>query len=104
MKALETQPPTRNLEPATADSLLRRWRRRRAGKIAHLPQSVRDRINLMLRDGLTYAAIIASLGEAGKGLNKDNLSRWRKADHQDWLWEQHWLEATQNRPEFATQT
>src|SRR6266478_7720368 len=104
MTPLQTQPPIREPQPATADSILRFWRRRRAGKIAHLPQAVRDKINVMLSDGLTYAEIIAKLGEAGRGLNKDNLSRWRKAQHQDWLWEQHWLEATDNRPEFAAQT
>ena len=79
-------------------------RRRRAGKIARLPQPVRDSINLMLRDGLPYATIIARLGEDGKGLNKDNLSRWRKADHQDWLAEQTWLAALGNRPEPPQQT
>ncbi|HEY5913282.1 MAG TPA: hypothetical protein VJA21_22045 [Verrucomicrobiae bacterium] len=52
---------------------------------------MREQINRLILDGLTYKAIIATLGEAGKGLNKDNLSRWRKADHQDWLSEQRWL-------------
>jgi len=67
--------------------------RRRRGKIARLPESVREQINVMLSDGLPYATIIARLGDHGQGLNKDNLSRWRKADHQDWLAEQHWLAA-----------
>jgi hypothetical protein len=73
--------------------------RRRAGKIAQLPQSARDQINLMLRDGVPYADIVARLGDLGRGLNKDNLSRWRKADHQDWLAEQTWRQATAARPE-----
>src|SRR5579859_7064702 len=77
--------------------------RRRAGKIANLPQPVRDHINLMLQDGVPYAKIIARLGDAGKGLNKDNLSRWRKADHQDWLDEQLRLQATSNRPESPSE-
>jgi hypothetical protein len=68
--------------------------RRRAGKIARLPAPVREQINLMLQDGLPYADIIAKLGEAGKLINKDNLSRWRKADHQDWLAEQSWFPVT----------
>ena len=53
----------------------------------------------MLQDGLTYADIIAKLGDIGKQLNKDNLSRWRKADHQDWLAEQSQREALRGRPE-----
>jgi hypothetical protein len=78
--------------------------RRRAGKIARLPQHVRDEINIMLLDGLTYDAIIARLGPLGEGLNKDNLSRWRKADYQDWLAEQTWLQATTNRPQPSPET
>jgi len=73
--------------------------RRRAGKIAHLRQPIRDQINLMLQDNVPYADIIAKLGDAGKGLNKDNLSRWRKADYQDWLAEQNWRQANAGRPE-----
>ncbi|HWX20875.1 MAG TPA: hypothetical protein VN578_13330 [Candidatus Binatia bacterium] len=72
--------------------------RRRAGKIARLPAPIREKINLMLLDGVPYATIVARLGDAGKGLNKDNLSRWRKADHQDWLAEQTWCQATAARP------
>ena len=75
--------------------------RRRAGKIAKLPPAVRDQINLLLQDGVPYAQIIARLGDAGNGLNKDNLSRWRKADHQDFLHQQRWLQATRDRPELA---
>jgi hypothetical protein len=78
--------------------------RRRAGKIARLPKPVREQINRMLQDGVPYAGIIASLGEAGKGLNKDNMSRWRKADHQDWLTNQTWHAALGNRPEPPAQT
>jgi hypothetical protein len=73
-------------------------RRRRAGKIAHLPATVREQINLMLLNGLPCAAIIANLGQAGSGLNKDNLSRWRKAQHQDWLADRAWQEALALRP------
>ena len=75
--------------------------RRRAGKIAGLPPAIREQINLMLHDGLPYTTIIARLGDAGKHLNKDNLSRWRKADHQDWLAEQTWRPATANPSDLA---
>jgi hypothetical protein len=73
--------------------------RRRAGIIANLPAPVREQINCMLRDGLPYAGVRARIGDRAKGLNKDNLSRWRKAGHQDWLTQQAWLEATRGRPE-----
>src|SRR5215472_11414176 len=66
--------------------------RRRAGKIAKLPQAVREQINTMLQDGVPYAKIIATLGDAGQGINIHNLSRWRRADYQDWLDEQTWRE------------
>jgi hypothetical protein len=72
--------------------------RRRAGRIAVLPQYARDQVNLMMRDGYSYAAIIASLGDAGSGLNKHNLSRWRKAGHQDWLAERYRVEAAVHHP------
>ncbi|HET7871528.1 MAG TPA: hypothetical protein VFL42_03390 [Terriglobales bacterium] len=73
--------------------------RRRAGKIGNLPPALREQINSMLQDGVPYADIIATLGDNGKHLNKDNLSRWRKADHQDWLLEQIRLKATRALPE-----
>ena len=74
------------LDPLTI--LRRSFKRRRRGKIAHLPEPVREQIHLLLDDGFTYADIIARLGDAGKTLNKDNLSRWRQHEHQDWLEEQ----------------
>jgi hypothetical protein len=80
-------------------AILHSLRPRYPGKISRLPQPLRDQLNLLLRDGLPYAAIIAALGPAGKHLNKNNLSRWRKADHQDWLAQQHYREATAGLPE-----
>jgi hypothetical protein len=77
-------------------------KRRRRGKIAALPDSVREQINLMLCDGLSYDEIISKLGEAGKGLNKDNLSRWRKADYQDWLEDQRWAAVRTKNPQLQT--
>src|SRR5690242_21155836 len=44
------------------------WRpgKARNGKIARLREHLREKINLMLLDGLTYEAIIAKLGDDGK--------------------------------------
>src|SRR5690349_3661200 len=36
--------------------------RRRSSKIAHLPESLRDQINQMLHDGLTYDEITKKIG------------------------------------------
>jgi hypothetical protein len=59
--------------------------RRRRGKVARLPQHLRDQINRMLDDGLPYKTIIEKLGEAGKHLNEDNLTNWRRGGFADYL-------------------
>jgi hypothetical protein len=74
---------------------------RHNGKVARLPQHLRDLINTMLRDGTTYDAIIAKLREHGVSLIPSNLSRWRKGGHQDWLKERLWLEEMGSRLEFV---
>jgi hypothetical protein len=63
------------------------WRpgKARNGKIARLPDKLRESINLLLLDGLTYEAIITRLGDGGKHLNYHNLKRWRQGGYQDWL-------------------
>jgi hypothetical protein len=78
--------------------------RRRRGKIANLPNDVREQLNRMLRDGLPYATIIARLGQDGNGLIPQNLSRWRKGDHQDWLAGQRWIAATAGLTQTAQAT
>jgi hypothetical protein len=78
-----------------------RMSRRRAGKIAHLPEPIQEQINLMLEEGLTYKRIVAALADAVPGLNKDNLSRWRKAGHQDWLRDRLWRQAFHDQPHLA---
>jgi len=90
----DTTGPPKNLLPF-------RLSRRRRGKIAHFPESVRHEINVMLDDGLPYKDIIARLAERGHRLNKDNLSRWRRSDHQDWLREKLWVEASRDYPGLA---
>ncbi len=63
------------------------WRpgKARSGKVARLPEKLRETLNLLLLDGLTYDAIIAKLGEPGKHLTYHNLKRWRQGGYQDWL-------------------
>ena len=78
------------------------WRpgKARNGKIARLPESLRQTINLLLLDGLTYEAIIARLGEQGKHLNYHNLKRWRQGGYQDWLLAREASDRSQLRQQF----
>src|SRR6267142_6677090 len=75
---------------------------RRNGNIARLPKPVRDQINLMLQDGVTYASIIEQLGDDGKGLGLSNLSRWKDGGYQDWLLEQSFIGQIRDRLESAS--
>src|SRR5439155_10540796 len=54
-------------------------------KISHLPPEVRESINRMLRAGIPYHEILQKLGDVGKTLNKNNLSRWKKTGYLIWL-------------------
>src|SRR6266567_9243009 len=66
---LQSYPQVRGLDPTSSS--------RRNGKIARLPKTNRDMINKMLDDGLPYHVIIDELGEAGEGLNTQNLTNWK---------------------------
>src|SRR5882672_9564680 len=48
--------------------------RTRNGKVARLPKPLRDRINLLIRDGLSYRAILKKLGDDAQDLTLNNLS------------------------------
>ncbi len=66
-------------------------------KISHLPPAVRDSINRMLRQRVSYTKILEQLGDHGKNLNKNNLSRWRKTGYLLWLAEQQRREDAQSQ-------
>src|SRR6266480_4610399 len=55
------------------------------GKVARLRKELRDSINEMMCDGLTYGQIIVALGEEGKHLNEQNLSNWKSGGYTRWL-------------------
>ena len=76
---------------------------RRNGKVARLPRETRDMINRMLDDGLSYTAIIEALGDAGKGLNTQNLCNWRKSGYQEWVTHQAQIDETKAATEHAIQ-
>jgi hypothetical protein len=74
---------------------------RRNGKIARLPKATRDMINCMLDDGLPYKVIIDELGEAGEGLNHQNLTNWRQGGYQEWVKDQQRIDRTRAHTENA---
>ena len=76
--------------------------RRRTGKIARLPEKLRDHVNRMLLDGKPYSAIAKKLAERGHDLNADNLSRWHAGGYQDWLQDRTRLEQMRLRLDFAS--
>src|SRR6266849_6538541 len=93
-------PLPRQTKPAARPASPSKPRRRRS-LIASLPKSVRDQINGFLREGLTYAQVIARLGDSGKLLNTDHIEHWFAGGYQDWLKEQHWLEQMRQKLDFA---
>ena len=74
---------------------------RRNGKIARLPKETRDMINRMLDDGIPYHVIIDELGEAGEGLNTQNLTNWKQGGYQEWVKNQERIERARIQTEHA---
>jgi hypothetical protein len=65
-------------------------RRPRNGKIARLPEALRNQINQMLEDGLPYKAVLATLRDAAAAplpyaISEMNLSNWRRGGYHEWL-------------------
>src|SRR2546426_908020 len=73
------------------------------GKIAWLPKTVRDRLNALLLEGLSYPAVIKALGADGEGLNVNNIWRYHKNQYRHWLREQHWLAEARAKEESAAE-
>ena len=75
---------------------------RRNGKVARLPEVVRNQINQMLRDGLPYPAIIQWLSDNGHpGFIPMNLSRWVDGGYGEWLSERERERAHRDRLQWA---
>lgn len=66
-------------------------RRRRVGFVARLPHEVREEINRMLLDGMSYPKVVKVLAEKGIVLTARCVSSWSRGGHQDWLKEQERL-------------
>src|SRR6266496_3766628 len=75
---------------------------RSRSKIARLPHDLRELLNTLLRDGVTYDAIIKKLAEQGVKLFRCNISRWHKKGYQEWLKQQLWLQDMGGRLHFVT--
>lgn len=76
----------------------------RTGKIARAPIEVRTRVNEMLRDGATAAAVIKYLESQDVfGINDQNVTNWRDGGYKDWLKQQERLEDMRFKREFAMQ-
>ena len=67
----------------------------RRGKVARLPQELREVVNRMLADGAEYKQVIAELEKrrdkwpAGiTGFNKVNIHEWRHGGYKEWYAEQ----------------
>lgn len=59
---------------------------RRTGKIARLPEEIRNELNEMLDDGVEYQRIIDWLaGKGFPGFKHNNISRWKDGGFEDWL-------------------
>jgi hypothetical protein len=62
------------------------------GKIARLPNALRDRINTMIRDCVPYKTIIKTLGKPVRHINERNFTNWKKHGHKHWLKEQEQID------------
>src|SRR3974390_1253294 len=76
--------------------------RRPRGKIARLPKATRDKLNVMLRDGVKYDEVLARLPEDAKDISPRNISNWHTGpSYQQWLVHQEWLEELRSDQEPA---
>ena len=70
-------------------------------KIARLPKSTRDMLNVMLDDRLPYHVIVDELGETAQGLSAGSLATWTKGGYEDYLKERQATEDVKSQAEFA---
>jgi hypothetical protein len=70
----------------------------RNGKVARLPEAIRNQINRMLDDGMPYRAILEKLRESHPeglpySISDMNLSNWFHGGFEEWCLEQSELAA-----------
>ena len=77
---------------------------RRTGKIARLPEDIRNRVNELLDDGVDYPHIIDYLTQAGyPGIYPKNLSNWKDGGYEDWLKHCQRLEELELKTAYAVE-
>jgi hypothetical protein len=82
-----------NTETIQAPDNILAANRRRNGRVARLPKELRDRVNSLLDDGVTYADIAEQINKAGKltaPLSTDSIGTWKQGGYQDYLRAQDW--------------
>jgi hypothetical protein len=62
------------------------------GKIARLPNALRDRICTMIRDCVPYNTIIETLGKPVRHINERNFTNWKKHGYKQWLQQQEQID------------
>src|SRR5437899_478948 len=76
----------------------------RHGKVARLPNGIRNLVNTMLNDGASYSAVVRRLAELGHpGFTVFNICRWRKGGYEDWLAAQEKLDLEKLRAESTAE-
>jgi hypothetical protein len=76
--------------------------RKPTGKVSQLPPPLIEYVNCAIEDGVKYDEIIRQLAERGHpGFNKNNLSRWRRSGHCQWLLTQERNDAMRIRCEAS---
>lgn len=90
----DTQPEPQPEQAACSDY-------RGKGKVARLPKAVRDKLNIMLLDGLTYGEILKALGDAAKGVTERNITSWVQGGYKAWISQQRNLDETRVKQEVA---
>jgi len=98
---LANAPESSSAPENSAGEALLHFEHRGNGKVARLPKPVRDQVNQMLLNGLSYAAIIERLGDPGKNLSPDNIGEWKKRGYRDWLLQQEWLDRMASKSNFS---
>jgi hypothetical protein len=82
--------------------------RARTGKIARLPQTIRDQLNCRLQDGEQGKSLVAWLNSlpevravlkadfGGRSITESNLSEWRQGGYREWQVQQEAIEAVRH--------
>jgi hypothetical protein len=89
-------------QDAIATPATLKFSRRRNGKVAQLPKVTRDKINLLIQDGVSYLDILTRLGHEVAEITEAHLCSWRTGGgYNDWLREQQKIELLRCKRDFA---